>query len=70
MRAERGWRVVLLLIMLTGHAGAAQPLPAAMLEFLADFETADGQWIDPEELELMAAAEPAPLPADEEQENE
>ena len=35
---------------------AEETLSKEFLEYLAEFETDDGEWIDPEELAMMAAA--------------
>lgn len=49
----------LLLLMLAGlcimpaHATEEEPPPMELLEFLAEFETENGGWVDPTELEDM-----------------
>jgi hypothetical protein len=60
------WSTVLLLALLSSPALAQEPGPAdaaqenietpsiEFLEFLGDWETDDGEWIDPEELEQIA----------------
>lgn len=47
----------LLAFLLIVPAWCAEPLPAALLEFMADFATEDGEWVDPVDLALMANAE-------------
>jgi len=42
--------LVIILISITARAEADAP-DTELLEFLADWETADGQWIDPSSLE-------------------
>lgn len=71
----RLWSVALLLGLLNAPALAQEPgqvreesenteMPSLeFLEFLGDWETDDGEWIDPEELEQIALT-------DQEQENE
>lgn len=61
--------MALLLGMLTTPASAQEPGPVALppedsempslelLEFLGDWETDDGEWIDPEELDQIAIAD-------------
>ena len=63
------WSTVLLLGLLSSPALAQEPGQAGgsqenietpsleFLEFLGDWETEDGEWIDPEELEQIAIAE-------------
>ena len=60
------WNTVLLLGLLSSPAFAQEPdqgrknvedseIPSLeLLEFLGDWETDDGEWIDPEELEQIA----------------
>lgn len=49
----------LALLMLAGfcimpaHATQEEPPPMELLEFLAEFETENGDWVDPTELEDM-----------------
>jgi hypothetical protein len=62
----RLWSTVLLLGLLSSPALAQEPdqnreateemeMPSLeLLEFLGDWETEDGEWIDPEELEQIA----------------
>ncbi len=51
------WRkVVWLMLFVSMVAWAEQTLSVEFLEYLAEFETDDGEWVDPEELALMAAA--------------
>lgn len=45
-----------LLCLLSLGVWAEETLSMEFLEYLAEFETAEGEWIDPQELELMAAA--------------
>lgn len=57
------WGTVCLLVMLGSPAFAQQPDEAELpslefLEFLGDWETEDGEWIDPEELEEIALSDP------------
>lgn len=61
----RLWGAVLLLGLLSSPAFAQEPDPSRksteesempsleLLEFLGDWETDDGEWIDPEELEQI-----------------
>lgn len=49
----------LLAVLLIVPAWCAEPLPAALLEFMADFATEDGEWVDPVDLALMANADDA-----------
>lgn|GEM_PF-2015101 len=54
-----------IMFMLNANAIASEPtareLPSVeLLEFLGDWETADGEWIDPTELEQMGLPEQAP----------
>ena len=65
----RLWSTVLLLGLLSSPALAQEPgsvrestenteMPSLeFLEFLGDWETDDGEWIDPEELEQIAIAD-------------
>ncbi len=67
----RLWSTVLLLGLLNSPALAQEPgqvresaskenteMPSLeLLEFLGDWETDDGEWIDPEELEQIAIAD-------------
>ena len=55
------WSAVLLLGLLSVPAFAQEPAPGRetsedteFLEFLGNWETDDGEWIDPEELEQIA----------------
>lgn len=43
-------------LLLVIPAWCAEPLPAALLEFMADFALEDGEWVDPVDLALMAEA--------------
>ncbi len=68
----RLWSTVLLLGLLSSPALAQEPgqgreaapqedaeMPSLeLLEFLGDWETDDGEWIDPEELEQIAVTDP------------
>lgn len=45
-----------LLCLISIGVWAEETLSMEFLEYLAEFETSEGEWIDPEELELMAAA--------------
>ena len=66
----RLWSTVLLLGLLSAPALAQEPgqvrentedteMPSLeLLEFLGDWETDDGEWIDPEELEQIALIDP------------
>ena len=66
MANTRLWSTLLLLGLLSSPAFAQEPeqvrnsteeseMPSLeLLEFLADWETEDGEWIDPEELEQIA----------------
>ena len=54
-----------IMFMLNTSAIASEPtareLPSIeLLEFLGDWETADGEWIDPAELEQMSLPEQGP----------
>jgi hypothetical protein len=63
------WSTILLLGLLSAPAFAQEPEQARkkveeaetpsleLLEFLGDWETDDGEWIDPEELEQIALTE-------------
>ena len=42
------------LMLLAGLALAEEVLSREFLDYMATFETDDGEWIDPEELEAMA----------------
>jgi len=42
--------LVMMLISITARAGTDAP-DAELLEFLADWETTDGQWVEPSSLE-------------------
>lgn len=42
------------MLLLAGIALADEVLSKDFLDYLAEFETEDGEWIDPEELEDMA----------------
>ena len=65
----RWWSTLLLLGLLSTPALAQQPEQARegseesdipsleLLEFLGDWETDDGEWIDPEELEQIALSD-------------
>ena len=66
-RKRRQARLVLLVLLMGGMAAQSnadeEALPGmALLEFLAEWETADGQWLDPVDLE--DPAEQAPDDAD------
>lgn len=61
------WSTILLLGWLSPPVFAQEPEPAGteesempsleLLEFLGDWETDDGEWIDPEELEQIALSD-------------
>ncbi len=75
----RLWSTVLLLGLLSSPAFAQEPgqarestedteMPSLeLLEFLGDWETDDGEWIDPEELEQIAITDQEPEVEDEQQ---
>lgn len=59
-RCAAAWSLVLILLMASSVWGADQdgsdgqtemPPPLELLEFLGQWETDDGEWIDPQELE-------------------
>ena len=47
-------KILVTLICLTGIAVAEDVLSIEFLDYLAEFEGGDGEWIDPMELEMMA----------------
>lgn len=56
MQAKRiGKQSLLLVMFIASVALAEQVLSKEFLEYLAEFETEEGEWLDPEELEMMAS---------------
>ncbi len=47
-------KVLLILLCLTGIAIAEEALSVEFLDYLAEFEGDEGEWIDPMELEMMS----------------
>lgn len=52
----RTWlsRLAILGLFVTTLSLAEEALSREFLDYLVDFETEDGEWLDPEELEMMA----------------
>jgi len=47
-------------LLATGSANPPEAADMEMLEFLGNFETRDGQWLDPLSLDDRAPEQPAP----------
>ena len=43
-----------IILFVTVFAAAEEVLSQEFLEYLANFETENGEWVDPEDLEIMA----------------
>ncbi|MCG8317691.1 MAG: hypothetical protein MI976_31125 [Pseudomonadales bacterium] len=55
MRVKAFGKMSLLMMMLTATVVAAEEaLSQAFLDYMVAFQTEEGEWIDPEELEMMA----------------
>jgi len=78
-----GMLLILTVSVATGQAQQAEPgkttnskpekkekiLTLEFLEFLGEWETEDGRWIDPEELEQMSLPDPEPKKDEENEKN-
>ena len=81
-KRRRRTATALTALLLTTTAAATPPAPSAdeeapdappsleLLEFLADWESADGQWVDPRHLGLEASEDGDPAPAKEDDDHD